>query len=206
MKRKQRRIFAAFAVFFFVILVVSSAAEEIGWYFKKNNEHKQPPLDEGLSFISNYKCYYVDKSRGDECADKVIYLTFDAGYENGNIERILDTLKEKDVKGAFFVLGHLIEANTPLVKRMADEGHLVCNHTMTHKNMAKVSERAEFEKELLELERLYSEKIGGEMPKFYRPPEGRFSSLYKLKDVKQHPYIHESDSENPCHCSLPRDK
>ena len=175
MKIKQKRVFAAFAALFFAILAVSAAAEEIGWYFKKNNEHKQPSLDAGVSFISNYSCYYVDKNHGDECTDKVIYLTFDAGYENGNIERILDTLKAKDVKAAFFVLGHLIEANTPIVKRMADEGHLVCNHTMTHKNMAKVSDRAVFEKELYGLEDLYSEKIGGEMAKFYRPPEGRFS-------------------------------
>ena len=104
-----------------------------------------------------------------------MYLTFDAGYENGNIERILDVLKEKNVKGAFFVLSHLIEANTDLVKRMADEGHLVCNHTMSHKNMAAVTDRSVFEKELGGLEKLYAEKIGGEMAKFYRPPEGRLS-------------------------------
>ncbi len=173
--RKQKRIFAAIAVILIIILTVSVAAEEINWYFKKNNEHKQPSLDDSLSFITNYSCYYVDKNHGDNSEDKVIYLTFDAGYENGNVERILDTLKEKDVKAAFFVLSHLIESNTELVKRMADEGHLVCNHTMSHKNMAKVTDKSVFEKELYGLEKLYSEKIGGEMPKFYRPPEGSFT-------------------------------
>lgn len=151
------------------------AATEVSWYFKKNSEHKQPQLDKELEFINKYSCYYLDAKHGDDCAEKVIYLTFDAGYENGNIERILDVMKEKDVKGAFFVLGHLIEANTELVKRMADEGHLVCNHTVRHKNMAQVTDRTVFEEELHGLERLYEEKIGGQMAKYYRPPEGRFS-------------------------------
>ncbi|MBQ8836684.1 MAG: polysaccharide deacetylase family protein [Clostridia bacterium] len=151
------------------------AATEVSWYFKKNSEHKQPTLDANLEFINNYSCYYVDKNHGDSCEDKVIYLTFDAGYENGNVEKILDVLKEKNVKGAFFVLGHLIENNTALVKRMVDEGHLVCNHTASHKNMAKVTDSAKFKEELEKLEVLYEEKIGGEMPKFYRPPEGTFT-------------------------------
>ena len=176
MKIKQKKIFAVCVIFLFSIsFSISLFADEIGWYFKKNNEHKQPSLDENLSFITNYSCYYVDKKHGDDNEEKVIYLTFDAGYENGNIERILDTLKEKEVKAAFFVLEHLIKSNTELVKRMVDEGHLVCNHTMSHKNMAKVSDRLVFEKELNGLSNLYREKIGGEMPKFYRPPEGRFS-------------------------------
>ena len=175
--KKQRRFYFR-VLFVFIVLALGCIpvfATEISWYFKKNSEHKQPSLDQNLSFIQNYSCYYVDKKHGDDCADKVIYLTFDAGYENGNIERILDVLKEKDVKGAFFVLSHLIEANTDLVKRMADEGHMVCNHTMSHKNMAGVTERSEFEKELCGLQTLYAEKIGKEMPKFYRPPEGKVS-------------------------------
>ncbi len=185
MKTKQKRIFAACTVLFVAVALLSVAAEEVSWYFKKNDTHTQPTLDSDLSFITNYDCYYVDKNHGDSDIERVIYLTFDAGYENGNVERILDTLKEKNVKAAFFVLSHLIESNTELVKRMADEGHLVCNHTMTHRNMAKVYDRATFEDELYGLERLYLEKIGSEMPKFYRPPEGRFSedNLKILKEM-----------------------
>ncbi len=158
-----------------VIPIELHAANEINWYFKKNNEHKQPALDKNLEFINNYSCYYVDKNHGDTSDDKVIYLTFDAGYENGNVEKILDILKEKNVEGAFFVLGHLIKNNTDLVNRMVNEGHMVCNHTMSHKNMAKVYDRAAFEEELNALEELFTEKTGKEMPKFYRPPEGSFS-------------------------------
>lgn len=187
MKNKQRRfsMLVLALILCFALTTSSFATGEISWYFKKNNEHKQPTLDANLAFINNYSCYYVDKNHGDACEDKVIYLTFDAGYENGNVERILDILKEKDVKGAFFVLSHLIEANTDLVKRMADEGHMVCNHTMSHKNMASVTDRAVFEQELGGLEQLYAEKVGREMPKYYRPPEGRLTeeNLKILEDM-----------------------
>ena len=177
---------AVLATFFLITFTVNTfATDEVSWYFKKNSEHKQPLLDSNLEFINNYSCYYVDKKHGDSCPEKVIYLTFDAGYENGNIAKILDVLKEKDIQAAFFVLGHLIDKNADLVKRMKDEGHLVCNHTVSHKNMAKVKDSAEFKEELLKLERLYEEKIGGEMPKFYRPPEGRFTedNLKILEDM-----------------------
>ena len=105
----------------------------------------------------------------------VIYLTFDAGYENGNVEKILDTLKDKEVRGAFFVLGNLVTSNTDLVKRMADEGHLVCNHTYHHRDMSKYTDKAEFALELTSLEDAYRKLTGREMSKYYRPPEGRFT-------------------------------
>jgi peptidoglycan-N-acetylmuramic acid deacetylase len=106
--------------------------------------------------------------------DKVIYLTFDAGYENGNVAKILDVLKEKEVSAAFFVLGNLITHDTALVRRMADEGHLICNHTVHHRDMTRVN-NAEFLAELQELEKLCEETVGAKMAPYYRPPEGRFS-------------------------------
>ncbi|MBE6597037.1 MAG: delta-lactam-biosynthetic de-N-acetylase [Ruminococcaceae bacterium] len=151
------------------------ADTSMSWYCKRNKEHKQPTLDSDMSFIEDYGGYYIDKSHGDNSSEKVIYLTFDAGYENGNVEKILDVMKKEGVCGAFFVLGNLITKNTELVKRMVDEGHLVCNHTRSHRDMTKISEIDEFSAELASLEALYSEYIGGEMAKFYRPPEGRFS-------------------------------
>ncbi len=179
--------FVLATVLFVSFPIDSFAVNEVSWYFKKNSEHKQPSLDKELEFINNYSCYYLDKKHGDEDTDKVIYLTFDAGYENGNIERILDVLKEKKVQGAFFVLGHLVDKNTELVKRMANEGHLVCNHTVSHKNMAKITDAAEFKNELVKLEELYYEKTGGEIAKFYRPPEGRFTEE-NLKILEQMGY------------------
>jgi peptidoglycan-N-acetylmuramic acid deacetylase len=110
---------------------------------------------------------------GNDPADKVIYLTFDAGYENGNVAKILDVLQKHHAEGAFFILENLICRNPELVTRMRDEGHLVCNHTAKHKDMTKLSE-SEIEAELHALETLYAEKIGGVLAPFYRPPEGKF--------------------------------
>ncbi|MBE6593184.1 MAG: delta-lactam-biosynthetic de-N-acetylase [Ruminococcaceae bacterium] len=130
-----------------------------------------------MTFIENYNGYYVDKAHGDDNGEKVIYLTFDAGYENGNVERILNVLKEEDVRSAFFILENLIKNNGPLVKRMVEEGHLVCNHTSKHLDVTKCKNIDAFKKELELLETDFKELTGVEMPKYFRPPEGKFSEL-----------------------------
>ena len=161
----------------FQIFIIPTAAKSnsFSWYCVHSADHKQPVCDPSMSFIENHGGYYIDKHHGDGCADKVVYLTLDAGYENGNVALILDTLKKEKVSGAFFVLSHLIENNTDLVKRMADEGHTVCNHTAKHKDMSAIGNISEFAAELEALEKLYREKTGKTMAKYYRPPEGRFS-------------------------------
>lgn len=144
---------------------------ELRWYVKRNGEHRVPDLPAEFSSLDEYGAYYADTKKEGE---KVLYLTFDAGYENGNVERILDVLSEKKVPGAFFILSHFLNANPDLVGRMIDEGHLVCNHTAHHRNMARATPD-EARRELLDLETLFREKTGREMAKFYRPPEGTFS-------------------------------
>ena len=106
---------------------------------------------------------------------KVLYLTFDAGYENGCTEKILDILKKHNVKAAFFLVGNYMEKNADLVRRMVDEGHIVGNHTMHHYDMSKLEDKAAFEKELTDLEALFQQVTGKELPKFYRPPQGTYS-------------------------------
>ena len=139
----------------------------------RNKEHKQPALEPQFRFIEQSGGYYIDHRADD--AHKVLYLTFDAGYENGNVEKILDTLKAHRAPGAFFILDNLIRQNTDLVKRMAAEGHTVCNHTAKHKDMTKFTDKAAFAKELTALEKIYTEYTGNSMAKYYRPPEGKFS-------------------------------
>ena len=167
-----------FAVLIVLILIFAfsfgASAEGMSWYCKREKDHKQPRADANMSYIENFGGYYVDKNHGDENGDKVVYLTFDAGYENGNVSKILDTLKEEGVTGAFFVLEHLIRENKELVMRMAEEGHTVCNHTCSHRDMTKVTSREDFALELSSLEKIYNETTGYEMTKYYRPPEGRF--------------------------------
>ena len=110
-----------------------------------------------------------------DTTQKVLYLTFDAGYENGCTAQILDILKKHNVPAAFFLVGNYMQTHPDLVKRMADEGHIVGNHTMHHPDMSKIGDEAAFRKELEGVETLYREITGAEMPKFYRPPQGIYS-------------------------------
>ncbi len=177
MKRKIFKIISSILCFVLIVCLLNinvyAASGDVSWYCVHRKDHKQPIADKALSFIEDFGGYYIDKKHGDECEDKVIYLTFDAGYENGNIEKILDVMKEENVTGAFFILGNLIEKNPELVTRMFDEGHLVCNHTYSHNTMVNKSS-AEIKSELDKLERSCKEKTGRDMAKYYRPPEGKF--------------------------------
>ena len=131
-------------------------------------------MDKDLSFIEECGGYYVDKRHGDDCEEKVVYLTFDAGYENGNVDKILNILKAENVKAAFFIVGNLISHDPELVIRMTNEGHIVANHTYYHKDMTTCKDITEFKNELEHLETAYRELTNREMPRYYRPPEGKF--------------------------------
>ena len=174
-----------------VVLLLCCFALPIGaesgthnWYCVHRKDHLQPKADQEIAFIEEYDGFYIDKKHGDQCDEKVIYLTFDAGYENGNVARNLDTLKCESVPAAFFVLGHMIEKETALVVRMQNEGHLVCNHTFSHKSMVNKSQ-AEFSAELERLEQSCIKYTGKALAKFYRPPEGKFdeNSLRHAKEI-----------------------
>ena len=161
---------------FMLILTLSFniSAEAYGWYVVRNKENKQPSTDPRYSFIEKYNAFYINKNFGDESGDKVIYLTFDAGYSNENLESILDTMKEENVKGAFFILSNLIIKSPEVVKKIAEDGHLVCNHTSKHIDISKAG-KTEIALELSKLENLYRDLTGQEMQKYFRPPEGKFS-------------------------------
>ena len=120
--------------------------------------------------LKEYDGVYVGSDQ-----EPVLYLTFDAGYENGCTEKILDTLKKHDVKAAFFLVGNYLQKNADLVRRMVDEGHIVGNHTMNHPDMSAITDKAAFQKELTDLEDLFRQITGKELPKYYRPPQGIYS-------------------------------
>lgn len=149
------------------------AEEEYNWYIIKHG-NDTPSFPATSSVITENGGIYID-SLAANSGEKKIYLTFDAGYENGNIERILDVLKEEKVEGAFFILSNLIDKNPDLVKRISDEGHLVCNHTSNHKNMTKLTDE-EVLANLKRLEDKYKDLTGKEMEKIFRFPEGRYST------------------------------
>lgn len=173
----MKKIIIKAVVFFLALFVLvphlEASAKELFWYCKRNSEHKQPSSDPHFSILDDHGGLYLDKAHGDDTEEKVIYLTFDAGYENSNVAKILDVMKEEGVVGSFFILGNLIERNPELVLRMVNEGHIVCNHTLNHKNLVGKSEEA-FKSEVLGLENKYRELTGKEISKFFRPPEGTF--------------------------------
>ena len=107
--------------------------------------------------------------------EKVLYLTFDAGYDNGYTGDILDVLKKHQVPAAFFLVGDYLERNADLVRRMVAEGHIVGNHTASHPDMSKITDKTAFTRELSEVESLFREITGKELPKYYRPPQGIYS-------------------------------
>ena len=107
--------------------------------------------------------------------EKVLYLTFDAGYDNGYTGDILDVLKKHQVPAAFFLVGDYLERNADLVRRMVAEGHIVGNHTASHPDMSKITDKTTFTRELSEVESLFREITGKELPKYYRPPQGIYS-------------------------------
>lgn len=173
MKKYVFKIIAICLFVFIFVPVIEANAVENYWYVQRNKEHKQPACDENLRYIEEYDGFYIDKNHGDDSKEKVIYLTFDAGYENGNVEKIIDVLDKEGIKGSFFILGNLIDRAPELVKRMSDSGHLVCNHTVNHKNLVGASEEL-VRSEITGLEEKYMALTGKDMAKFFRPPEGTF--------------------------------
>lgn len=140
------------------------------WGLGYGEKGQQPMGTADVVYLKQFDAYYVGDPN-----EKVIYLTFDAGYENGYTEKLLDILKEQEVTAAFFLVGHYFKQNPQLVKRMVAEGHLVVNHTYSHPDMTALLDRDNFKKELEGIEILYKEITGEDMLKYYRPPSGKYS-------------------------------
>lgn len=154
-------------------------AEAGNWGLGYGTSGTKPTGNTSAEELLEDNAYFVDQ--GDE---KVIYLTFDAGFENGYTPDILDTLKETKVPATFFLVGPYIRDNPELVKRMESEGHIVGNHSMSHPDMTKL-DKAAFQKQLTETEELYRSVTGKDMLKFYRPPQGKYckSNLENAKEL-----------------------
>ena len=151
--------------------IFSGGVLETGSWGLSFRQENAPPLGPASSEqLARYDAVYL----GDP-TEKVIYLTFDAGYENGCTEKILDILKDHQVPAAFFLVGNYIEKNGDLVRRMVEEGHIVGNHTLHHPDMSKLPDKENFSAELTGLEALFKETTGKDLPKYYRPPQGIYS-------------------------------
>ena len=164
-------VLAVAAALVLAVWILSGSAIATGsWGLSFRQEGAAPIGPASSETLKQYDAAYLG-----DTSQNVIYLTFDAGYENGCTGKILDTLKKHNAPAAFFLVGNYIEQNADLVRRMADEGHTVGNHTMHHYDMSKISDKDAFTKELEDLEALFKEATGQDLPKFYRPPQGIYS-------------------------------
>lgn len=158
------------AILLFFSQILQPAVPTGAWGLSFQQEGATPSGPASIQQLRRYDAAYVGNTD-----EKVLYLTFDAGYENGYTAQILDVLKKHQVPAAFFLVGDYLERNGDLVRRMVAEGHIVGNHTASHPDMSKISQIQAFQKELNEVEILFQEITGKELPKFYRPPQGIYS-------------------------------
>ena len=149
----------------------SGSVSSENWGLGFGQEGSQPTGNASVDELKKYDAHYVGSS-----AEKVIYLTFDAGYENGNTQPILDALKKHNAHATFFVVGHYLESAPELVKQMVADGHFVGNHTYHHLDMSSIASKESFEKEMRDVETLFKEITGTELAHFYRPPQGKYNT------------------------------
>lgn len=162
-------IVAVFNLFTSTVSGSGDPSKQYNWFVSKNGEGQRPSLSTDAGFLKDYPHVALGPD------EKTVYLTFDAGYGNENLEKILDTLKKHKVQGLFFILPGTVKYSPETVMRMVEEGHVVGNHSYSHGNMAKINDVGEFYAELSKLEGCYKELTGQEMSKLFRPPEGAYS-------------------------------
>lgn len=148
----------------------SADTGRINWHYKSKQDNSRPEILGGQNIPLGNSLYIGNEG------DKTVYLTFDAGYGNENLSKILDVLKTHDIKAAFFILPGIIKNSQETVQRMIDDGHLLCNHSTSHGDMSKITDIKVFERELSDVETLFYNTYGVEMCKYFRPPEGAFNS------------------------------
>lgn len=173
MKRWKLAALGAAAVLVGALLIaghLGAAVPTGGWGLSFPSEGQAP-----LGPVSAEKLAGLDAAYLDPDGGKVLYLTFDAGYENGYTTQILEVLKKQEVPAAFFLVGDYLERNADLVRQMVQDGHIVGNHTKSHPDMSKATSREAFARELQGVEELYTDITGQTLPKFYRPPQGLYS-------------------------------
>lgn len=147
--------------------------DKLAWYIKRFNNHEKSGCDDTLR-LSDYDAYYLDENAYNQ-GERIIYLTFDCGYENGFTSEILNVLKEHQAPACFFVTQTYVRDNVDLVKRMKEEGHNVGNHTITHPCMVNISYE-EIVQELNGCADYMKEATGYAMDPYFRPPCGEYSA------------------------------
>jgi peptidoglycan-N-acetylmuramic acid deacetylase len=141
------------------------------WYYEPHETGMQPLPMKRAEYIINYNYLYAGDPK-----EKIIYLTFDDSPNGGNIPEILDILKKHNACASFFMNEGYIRKNPDVINRLIDEGSIVCNHTSNHVVSANLSIES-LEEELKGVENAYRDVTGLELPKYFRPPEGKFNEV-----------------------------
>lgn len=143
--------------------------KKIGWGIKRANDNNQPSLGtQNKELIDRFQGIAMGNNQS-----KKVYLTFDEGYEAGYTSKILEVLKQNEIKATFFITAHYLNTNSELVKQMIDEGHIIGNHTVNHYSMPDLTDE-KLKEEIMKLHTAVYEKFGIEM-KYIRPPMGEMS-------------------------------
>lgn len=180
--KKKNIIFLSIIVLFFTISLMflsndkavttgakALSIKKIEWGIKRSDNHIQPDL-------GSLNKKLIDEAKGiamGNSQSKKVYLTFDEGYEAGYTPKILEVLKQNEVKACFFITAHFVNTQPELVKKMIDEGHIIGNHTVNHKSMPSLT-NDQIKKEVMDLHTAIFSKFNYEM-KYIRPPKGEFS-------------------------------
>lgn len=175
----MKKVFLSILIMFIMFFTTSYLSlNAYGFGFTRNSDHMTPDIGKYKAILEKTNSYYVGDTNQSE-----IYLTFDAGYDNGELPKILDILSEKNILASFFLTGDFIKRFPELTIRMAHEGHTICNHTYSHADITKIS-KEELQVELTKLEEAFYNLTGMHMTKYFRPPEGSF-------DEKSLSYVNE---------------
>lgn len=156
-------------LFFNLLFSQSVFAQSYGWGYKKSPSNEAPDIGKYADIIADHQAFYMDESE-----DKVLYLTFDNGYEMGYTEKILNILKQENVPATFFLTGHYVDEEPELVKRMVDDGHIIGNHSNNHPDFTKITKK-QMKEELDTLEEKVRQVTTQEEFHYFRPPRGTFN-------------------------------
>ncbi|MBR5041333.1 MAG: polysaccharide deacetylase family protein [Clostridiales bacterium] len=141
------------------------------WCFQRKTDHSVSGSYEFFD-IEEYNGYYANLNVPE--GDKVIYLTFDCGYPSDKTVSILDTLKKHNAKASFFVTKMYLEECSDYAVRMKEEGHMVCNHTVTHSDLVPMTVE-EIANEIFDTEEYFYEKTGYTLDPYFRTPKGTYT-------------------------------
>lgn len=176
--KKVLFIISSFIILIVAVFIFTSNSQKTtptssnSWGLSFPESGKLPVGNATPEYLKKYNAFYSGNTD-----EKKVYLTFDAGYEAGYMDTILNALKNQNVKATFFIVGTYIRDNPELVKKMVADGHIVGNHTQSHPDMSKMSTLDDFKNQICPVEEKYKELTNKDMPKFYRPPQGIFSEI-----------------------------